>query len=421
MTRILATAALALLVTAADARAAARLTYELSSGPTAIEWPPGAFPLPVTIGRSATQNLPAGEELIRRAFDSWEGRQGSRVAFRHEGLTDARAGQDGVNVVTTNDELYQVSGFLAFTTTWFDDQTGHLLEADIQIDASATKEGIGLQTLVEHEIGHLLGFDHSGVVSSIMYPWVGSENLPGLDSDDQVLLASVYPNGAGKSGLGTLRGSVSLPGGGVMGAHVVAVDSNGSPVAGTLSGADGSFEIAGLPAGAYRIYAEPLDGPVQATNLSGVWRGAVTSFRTEFGRPVEVRDGQITDRVEVRVFDLPNELNPRWIGAFEVSSPEVRLSSTALTVRAGTTMEIAIGGEGVIGGLTEFEVLNPGFERISEFNYATNYLWARYRIAPGAPAGSVVILARNGEETATLTGALRVDASPGGRQRLARR
>lgn len=411
------TLVLALLVTAAPAEAAARLTYHLQNRPTPIGWGADAFPLPIHIGRSAAQNLPTGEALILAAFRSWENVEGSRVAFRHAGMTDAVAGRDGVNIVTVNNTLNDVSGFLAFTTTWFNDTTGELQEVDIQIDANAVKEGVSLPTLVQHEIGHLLGFDHSGIVSSVMYPWVGATELAGLDSDDLVALAKVYPDGLGKRGRSAVRGEVRMPEGAAFGAQVVAVDRHGSPVSSTLSDADGGFEISGLPAGTYLLYAEPLDGPVEARNLSGIWRaGVTTGFRTEFLQPVEVVEDQ-DQRIDLMLNTIPSDLNPRWIGAFAPDSSEIRLESTPVAISAGSTMAVAVGGDGFYSGFTTFEILSPSFQRVSEFSYGSNYTWATFRVAPDATPGSVVIVAKNGEVGAALTGALRVLGRQGGRGR----
>lgn len=410
-----------LVLVAADARAAAQLVFKLGNKPTPIEWPVNAFPLSVAISRSAAQNLATGEALIEGAFRAWEGVEGSAVSFRSAGITDAAAGRDGVNLVTVNDTLFDESGFVAFTTTWFDQDTGILQESDIQIDPAAMKDGVGAATVVQHEIGHLLGLDHSGIVSSVMFPWVGPEDMAGLDSDDRIALAQIYPTGAGKGESAAIRGSVRLPRGGVFGAQVVAVDANGAPLASTLTASDGSFALAGLPPGHYRVYAEPLDGPVETRNLSGVWRSVETGFRPAFAVEVDLAAGSSLEGVDVDVSEFPERLNPRWIGAFAPGASEIRLSSTLLTTQQGATVAVAVGGDGFVPGMTQIDVLNPGFARASEFQYGPNYVWATFRVAPDAPPGSVVILARNGNDVAPLTGALRVEEFTPGRGRVARR
>ena len=63
--------------------------------------------------------------------------------------------------------------------------------------------------------------------------------------------------------------------------------------------------------------------------------------------------------------------------------------------------------------MTDFEVLNPAFRRTSDFTWAANYVQASYVIEPSAAATSAVVLVRSGRETATLTGALRVQRGAG--------
>lgn len=409
--------AVLLLLVPASGFSSARLTYELQNGPTALAWSQASFPIPIAVGNRVSQGLPLGEALIRSAFDVWENIEGGGVSFTSAGMTDAPAGRDGVNLVTVADKMFESSGMMAFTTTWFDEKTGELLEVDIQIDPATARESVGLQTMVQHEIGHLLGFDHSGVVSSVMYPWVGPEDLAGLDSDDVVALTALYPGNPGKQGAGAIRGEVRLPGGGVFGAQVVAVDAHGAPIASTLSGEGGVFALEGIPAGDYRLYAEPLDGPVEVKNLAGVWRErANSSFRTEFSAPLRVQSGSQINGIEIRVSDIPDDLNPRWIGAFAPGSTEIRLGSTVASITAGREIAIAVGGDGIVGGLTEFEVLNPGFHRTGEFRFGPNYLWATFRVDKDAKPGSVVIVAKNGGVQAALTGAVRV-VKPAGSSR----
>ena len=64
-------------------------------------------------------------------------------------------------------------------------------------------------------------------------------------------------------------------------------------------------------------------------------------------------------------------------------------------------------------------VMNPAFRRTSDFVRASNYVQASYALDSGASATSAVVVVRKGTETATLTGALRVVRSGGGRSRAA--
>jgi len=113
------------------------------------------------------------------------------------------------------------------------------------------------------------------------------------------------------------------------------------------------------------------------------------------------------------------QLNPKWIGASSPDAGDVNLAAAPATVRAGDTISLAVGGDGFTSGMTTFEVPSPAFHRISDFRYASNYVSATYRIDPNAAATSAVILVKSGNESAALTGALRVVAKS--RMRVARK
>jgi hypothetical protein len=86
-----------------------------------------------------------------------------------------------------------------------------------------------------------------------------------------------------------------------------------------------------------------------------------------------------------------------------------------VSVRAGQTLKLAVGGDGFVSGMTTFEIPNPGFRRTSDFTWSANYVCATFVVAPDAPPGSAVILVKSGNESAALTGAVRVE--PKGRMR----
>lgn len=397
----------AIALIAMPALAAVRLTYQLYGTAVPVAWPDGAFPLRYAVDRKVSEAFPAG--LVDRAFTAWTAVPNAKLSFQSAGVVNAQAGKDGQNTVTFVDELFKGQNFLALTTNWYDD-TGHVTEADIQIDPSVVPNRYNLQLLVEHEVGHLLGLDHSAVLSSVMYPFVGRGVGATLDSDDVVAIGSLYPRVDPNSNAATLRGHVIGDGGAVYAAQVVALNEAGQPVATALTDRQGIFEIEGIPPGTYRLYAEPLDGPVEVKNLSGTWQLAKTySFPTAFfdGAPLHVQAGRVYGNLDVTTMGSI-KLNPKFIGAFAPGTNNLTLDATPLTVTPGQSIAIAVAGDGFTGGMTTFEVPNPGFHRTSEFSYSGNYVSATFAIASDAPPGSFAVLVKSGNEMAALTGAVRV-------------
>ena len=404
--------------------ASTRLTYTIDNNPVPVAWPASAFPIAYEVDSRVMSALPNAASVIDHAFAAWSSVPGTQISFQRTGVADGlKAGKDGVNVITLADDLFKGQNAIAMTTNWYDGK-GNLTEADVQIDATMVTSEYNIQQALTHEIGHFLGLDHSAVLSSIMYPFVPKGNdTPQLDSDDRVAIASLYPKTDPAASVATLAGRVVGDNGGVFAAQVVAMNDQGEPVATALTDANGNFSIASVPPGNYRIYAEPLDGPVETQNLAGVWRSAkVTSFPTHFcdSGTVRVESGRMYGNLVVNSSGAPIQLNPLWIGVTTPGNGQFRLSSNALTVQPGQSVDIAIAGDGITGGMTTFEVMNPGFHRTSDFHYAGNYVYATFLIAPDAPVGSAVILANSGQQEATLTGALRIQAPPD-RMRIVRR
>lgn len=393
---------------------AVRLTYQVNGTAIPVAWQASSFPIRTVIDRRVADALPLGAQTIDRAFREWTGVQDAKVAFDDPAVVDgARAGKDGQNSVTFLDDLFKNQNFLALTTNWYDD-SGHMTEADIQIDPSVVSGGYNVQLLVAHEAGHLLGLDHSAVLSSVMYPYVGRGGISDLDSDDRLAIATLYPRVDPALAGATFKGRVTGDGGGIFAAQVVALNDRGEPVATALTDQQGQFVIEGIPAGTYRLYAEPLDGPVDVRNLSGVWRSAnTTSFPTQFadGGPLHVEAGKVYGNLAVNAAGTES-LNPKWVGSFVPGSTDLTLGACPVVLSTGQTVAIAVGGDGFVSGMTTFEIPNPGFQRTSGFSYAGNYVYAMFRIADDTPPNSVVILVKNGNESAALTGALRLLTRP---------
>lgn len=402
--------------------AATRLTYAMKDGSAApVYWPASSFPIPYQVDRRVTTNLPPG--TLDKALAVWTSTPDADIRFEEKGVADGlKAGKDGNNIITVTDDLFKNQKAIAITTNWYDG-TGKLIEADVQVDAALGATEYNVPQALAHEIGHVLGLDHSPVLSAIMFPYVPRGNeTPSLDSDDRTGIAAIYPRRDTTLMGGTLQGKVIGDGGGVFAAQVVAVNDKGEPVATVLTNSFGEFELRAVPPGTYRIYAEPLDGPVDARNMTGVWRAAkVTSFPTRFceEQSITLDTGKVVGNLQVNSSGVV-QLNPKWIGVDLTGGDGFNLTTNALSVKPAQTFTLAVAGDGFTSGMTTFQVMNPAFKRVSDFTYAGNYVYARFEIEPTAAPGSAVVLVSSGTQTAALTGALRVQG-PSARTRGVRR
>lgn len=330
--------------------------HQLSSpGSIAVRWSTALGANPVTI---VTQNQTADgqrneiEQVITQSLAVWTGVSGTTLApgslkALTRVSTASACGSDGVNSICFDQgDAAFTPGVLAFTRVIAADaigeqigggapatQLGQILDADIYFDPSdsqisfatpealpATPRAYDLESIMTHELGHLLGFSHSAIWSAMMYPFAPA---PGtfngvrptaqqpdtpLGDDDRTGLRVLYPASPDAMHAGSISGrilpanplslSASPPGvSGIFGAHVVAVDAaSGAVVAGTIGGwscagdgpaqFDGSYEIDRLPVGhSYTVYAEPLDGVVIPAQISPAIVSLCRNSTTDAGWP----------------------------------------------------------------------------------------------------------------------------------------
>jgi MYXO-CTERM domain-containing protein len=127
-----------------------------------------------------------------------------------------------VNVIMfqDNDWTYTgIDGTLAKTIVTFDDRTGEIYDADIDINAAEnnltvtdTRVGYDLQSIVTHEAGHFIGMAHSPYPDATMFASYtpGTFDSRKLKADDIAGACAIYPPNRGadcslmpRGGLGT--------------------------------------------------------------------------------------------------------------------------------------------------------------------------------------------------------------------------
>ena len=146
-----------------------------------------------------------------------------------------------------------------------------IADADIEFNsaaqfatyADAPMGQYDLQSIATHEIGHLIGLDHSGIAHSVMYPY-GDLTEAGvqrtLSVDDEIGALVLYPNAA--SGITALAseitGTVTVGGSAAFAVHLVALDpASGNVVTDTLSEPSGTYHLRVFE-GTYNVLALPL-------------------------------------------------------------------------------------------------------------------------------------------------------------------
>lgn len=233
---------------------------------------------------------------LRNAIAAWNAVPGSRARLVEDHSAIAQA-----NPNWASDSLHALqfdesnssgyfppgSGVVAITPVWFQG-SGRITDADVLFNGlgysftTARKPGhFDVQDVAVHELGHLLGFDHTGCAGASLYPYVDPQILlhRSIALDDATGLREVYPDEDGAL-LGSISGDVRRASNGdrLAGALVVVRDALGRNRASTLCDELGRFELGGLDVGNYRVYARPLDEPVSSANLSPGWE-----VDTDFG------------------------------------------------------------------------------------------------------------------------------------------
>ena len=268
-----------------------------------VKWPTStvSWVLDPTQGSNITGSRSLST-VMQASFDAWDAVTTANITFsRGADSAGAIGSGDNINRIKVNltPAQYQTAAgsALGLTLTNYNLVTGAILDADIifdptlpySTDTTTPATSYDLQSVATHEIGHMLGLDHSTILSATMFPRVSAGvNAPRvLSSDDIAGVSSIYPTSAFLT-RGSISGTVRLTSNAsVYGAVVVAVDSNGQPAAHGVSDPSGYYTIYGLSPGTYTIYAEPMDQPYSPSDqstLNRVFPGPTisTGFGTRF-------------------------------------------------------------------------------------------------------------------------------------------
>jgi len=424
------------------------LQYRDGSGIVARRWL--ARPIIVAFSSSLSSppvNIKAGSDVMgaaRRALERWArvpNIQFFETRSTAQTISPANAG-DRINLITVSAENAAVFGASENPgrTRVFSDSGGAIIEADIALNPNAPFSSDGtpgtydLESTFTHEIGHLLGLEHSAVIGATMQPRQAKNGVYGLPAftqrtlseDDIAGARSLYGSRAGTGSVAGRLISIASPGQSlpISGGQVFAEDAlTGRVIAGGVTLSSGEYRLEGLAPGNYRLIGQSLDGPIGRTDIA---RGggpsasptettpAFASFIIAGRSSAELTS--ITANVAAslgffRSANPPPTLKPQVIGMNR------ELSTAALPLEAGGTFTIYVGGEGVdqilangISLSSPFITVNPATLMEEDFDMPFPVISFEVTLAPDTPPGDYSIrLQTSSGELAYLPGALTID------------
>ncbi|MBI5434733.1 MAG: IPT/TIG domain-containing protein [Planctomycetes bacterium] len=271
----------------------------------------------ITISSLGSDDLADASHVaaLRNAIAAWNEVANSKAKLVEDTDPDEMARSDwesnGVHLILFDEDddsgyFPPGSGTVAITPVWFQSD-GEIVDADVLFNGfgfNFTTDGQGgafdIQDVATHELGHLLGFDHTGWAGASMYPYVSPAVIEhrSLSEDEVHALHHVYPIGGFASITGTVRRASDSTR--VAGAHVVARDANGRTAAAALATSNGDFTLRGLTAGDWTLYATPLDYPVSFVNLSG-GQTVQTDFQSTLGPTITTGPSGTSDAGDLLV------------------------------------------------------------------------------------------------------------------------
>lgn len=386
--------------------------------------------MPVTywINEKGFSKITNGSDFlaIHSSFQTWKDVASADVQFVYGGTTTAAGvGRDGMNVVSFTDTSAPMgSSTIAATFSFFKRDTSGLTidEADIAFNpaldfsTSAEQNKFDIQSVLTHEIGHLLGLDHSAMVSSVMVPFGVTSQLDQrtLAYDDIAGITELYPKPS-TVGVGQIGGVVRAGGTPVLGAHVVALSNAGTALVSTLSQPDGSYTLRFLPEGTYKVFAEPLDLPVTKDNIGG---GFYANTRTDFGTTYFGNVSTQTDAQPIAV--SAGGSSTADIDTFPKSSTGLNLTRPAFGIRVarGVAGILTVGGEDITSGVA-FTTSSSGIVLgVPTFggsisSAASTSAQMNVSVATNAPIGPVNLAVNRGTDASIVSGAFVItDTAP---------
>lgn len=144
-------------------------------------------------------------QALRNGFERWSRLSCSSLSFRYAGAAQYITTSDNQNSVGWLTDWPPSYGqdALAVTIPAANERTGEMYDADIAFNPNKTfsidntPDTIDVESVMTHEVGHLLGLDHSATFDATMFFATGPNELyrRSLHDDDIQGACAIYPNG----------------------------------------------------------------------------------------------------------------------------------------------------------------------------------------------------------------------------------
>lgn len=435
-----------------SATSARTYTLQFTDAPNSVQikWPARIIKIALSTSLTTAQsNIKSGSDVIgaaRRALARWAEAANIRfieVSSNVQSVSAPGTRGDGLSLITVAHTSENTAPFagdgseMPGRTRIFSTVGGSITEADIVLNpvqpfsTDSTPGTYDLESTFTHEIGHLLGLEHSGVLGATMQPRQaknGVYNLPTLSprtlsDDDRAGVRAIYGARLGRGARGTIAGTITFVSGApVFGANIWAEDeTTGRVSASNITLANGSYRIEGLLPGKYRVIAQSLGGAIYASEIAsqrGPYAGLVLNqqlpFRTEEIGNVSVKPNA-TAALNAQLSGTPSLVTPSFVGINR------ELSSVAVPLVPGYAYKIFVAGDGInaaqfsstgITTSTPFIVVDPASIEDADFGNGFSVISFDVTVAVDAPAGdySLRLQSRAGE-VAYIAGGLTIETS----------
>ena len=361
---------------------------------------------------------------IQRSLQTWE--TAADIKFQvswtdKQTISPTGKSGDGVSLITigqTPENLLLFGGdaeAVSAKTRIFFNRKGFITEADIALnpfEQFSTDGAIGtfdFEATLTHEIGHLLGLEHSSVTGATMHEHQGKNgvyNLPSYSSrtlaeDDLAGIRALYgANASEENCCGAITGKLTLANGkAAKEIQVWAEDAeSGRVAAGVLTNAEGNFRLEGLQSGEYKIYAQDFR------------KGVDKSILLETLGEVSVVNGK-TYNLNKKLKSGTKSFEVQYLGF------NGQVTDLAVPINGGKSYMIYVGGKNldsskvVIGFNTPYITVMPKSLKNQNYGADVTVISFEINVAAEIPLGEYSFYVKSkGEDAEFAVGGLTVES-----------